>query len=141
MDAGRELLMSVTGKLRLRPANAQGRPAPDVIHEAIRAMDRLEPKPRHQGVVERDAFLKAARPKDDMGDAIDLQLVPPRSAAQPSEPIRDESLPATNSETRRRVGWGDLTSAKDEIVGVFSRAAPSYDAVGPRQVSYFARRL
>jgi ubiquinone/menaquinone biosynthesis C-methylase UbiE len=34
-----------------------------------------------------------------------------------------------------------MTSAKQEIVGVFSRAAPSYDVVGPRQFSYFAGRL
>ncbi len=34
-----------------------------------------------------------------------------------------------------------MTSAKREIVGVFSRAAPSYDVVGPRQFSYFAGRL
>lgn len=34
-----------------------------------------------------------------------------------------------------------VTGAKLEIVGVFSRAALSYDMVGPRQFTYFADRL
>src|SRR5712691_10906501 len=34
-----------------------------------------------------------------------------------------------------------MEPVKDRVVGLFSRAASSYDAVGPRHFTYFARRL
>ena len=34
-----------------------------------------------------------------------------------------------------------MSSPKEAVVGVFSRAAPTYNSVGPRHFTYFARRL
>jgi ubiquinone/menaquinone biosynthesis C-methylase UbiE len=34
-----------------------------------------------------------------------------------------------------------MSSSKKEVVGLFSRAAPTYDSVGPRHFTYFAGRL
>jgi ubiquinone/menaquinone biosynthesis C-methylase UbiE len=34
-----------------------------------------------------------------------------------------------------------MSTSKEAVVGVFSRAAPTYNAVGPRHFTYFARRL
>jgi ubiquinone/menaquinone biosynthesis C-methylase UbiE len=34
-----------------------------------------------------------------------------------------------------------MDESKEQVVGLFSRAAPTYDSVGPRHFSYFASRL
>jgi len=35
----------------------------------------------------------------------------------------------------------DVTEGKHEVAGIFGRAAPTYDRVGPRFFSHFGRRL
>jgi len=64
----------------LPPApDSECRAAADVVDVAVRAKDRLQSEPWHQGVVERDALLKPARTQDDVGNP----LISTQSLSQP----------------------------------------------------------
>jgi O-methyltransferase/aklanonic acid methyltransferase len=59
-------------------------------------------------------------------------------------PAASSAYPATRVHDRRSYEAHTLIevdSPSDSVVGLFSRAAPTYDTVGPRHFSYFADRL
>jgi hypothetical protein len=91
VDAWGELLVRVTDKVRLRPADPYCRATADVVGVAIRAKNRLESHLRHQRVVERDAVLEAACPQDDVGNPVDLHQI---NLSQPQSVVNVGSLNA-----------------------------------------------
>src|SRR5262249_17440268 len=83
VDPGRELLVGVRRKLRVRAPDTQGRPAADVIDENGRAKHSLKPESRHQRVVEGDARLEAVYAQHDVCHTVDLHSIPPDSFCSP----------------------------------------------------------